>query len=71
MLREIKYHREGRGTVHFEPLRIQYLPIRNQVIEMVELQIAETVGEGDDLVQFGPGHSIVTLHFKKEEPVSN
>ena len=57
--------------MHFEPLRIQYLPIRNQVIEMVELQIAETVGEGDDLVQFGPGHSIVTLHFKKEEPVSN
>ena len=71
LLREIKYHREGRGTVYFEPLHIQYLPVRNQVLEILELQIAETVGEGEDLVKFGPGHSIVTLHFKKEEPISS
>ena len=71
LLREIKYHREGRGTVYFEPLHIQYLPVRNQVLEIVELQIAETVGSGEDLVKFGPGHSIVTLHFKKEESVSS
>jgi len=32
---------------------------------MIEVQIAETVGEGEDLVKFKPGHSIVTLHFKK------
>ena len=69
LLREIKYHQEGRGTVYFEPLHIQYLPVRNQVVEIIELQIAETVGEGEDLVKFGPGHSIVTLHFKKEESI--
>ena len=68
LLREINYHREGRGTVYFEPLNVHYLPVRNQVTEIVELQIAETIGAGEDLVKFGPGHSIVTLHFKKEEP---
>ena len=71
LLREIKYHREGRGTVYFEPLHIQYLPVRNQVVEIIEVQVAETIGAGEDLVQFGPGHSIVTLHFKKEGPDSS
>ena len=65
LLREIKFHQEGRGIVYFEPLHIQYVPVRNQVLEMIEVQIAETVGEGEDLVKFKPGHSIVTLHFKK------
>lgn len=35
--------------------------------EIIEIQIAETIGAGEDLVQFGPGHSIVTLHFKRED----
>lgn len=68
LLREIKYHREGRGTIYFEPTHIQYINVRNQVTEIIEVEIAETIGAGEDLVKFGPGHSIVTLHFKKEEP---
>ena len=28
LLREVKYKREGKGTVYFEPLHIQYLPLR-------------------------------------------
>ena len=67
LLREIKYRREGRGRVYFEPQHIHYLPVRNQVLDIVEVQIAETVGEGEELVKFKPGHTLLTLHFKKIE----
>ena len=63
--REIQYKREGRGTLCFEPLHIQYLPLRNEVVEIIQIQVAETIGTGGDLVKFGKGHTIVTLHFKK------
>ena len=65
LLREIQYKREGRGTLYFEPLHIQYLPLRNEVVEIIQIQVAETIGTGGDLVKFGKGHTIVTLHFKK------
>jgi len=65
LLREIQYKREGRGTLYFEPLHIQYLPLRNEVVEIIQIQVAETSGTGGDLVKFGKGHTIVTLHFKK------
>ena len=64
LLREIKYHPQN--TTHFEPRHIQYLPIRNEVVEIVETQMAEING---DLVQFGEGHTLLTLHFKREVPV--
>ena len=62
LLREVKYKREGRGTIYVEPLHIQYIPLRNEMIEIVQTQVAETNG---DLVKFGEGNTIVTLHFKK------
>ena len=65
LLREIQYKREGRGTLDFEPLHIQYLPLRNEVVEIIQIQVAETIDTGGDLVKFGQGHTIVTLHFKK------
>ena len=61
LLREIKYHPQN--TTHFEPRHIQYVPVRNEVVEIVETQMAETNG---DLVQFGKGRTILTLHFKRE-----
>ena len=61
LLREIKYHPQE--TTHFEPRDIQYVPVRNEVVEIVETQMAETNG---DLVKFGEGHTILTLHFKRE-----
>ena len=61
LLREIKYH--PKDTTHFEPRQIQYVPVRNEVVEIVETQMAETNG---DLVQFGEGHTHLTLHFKRE-----
>jgi len=65
LLREIKFKREGRGVVYFEPVHIQYLPVRYEVIEFVEVQVAETTGAGGDLVKFAEGDAILTLHFKK------
>ena len=65
LLREIQYKREGRGTMYFEPLHIQYMALRNEVVEIIHIQVAETIGTGGDLVKFGEGHTIVTLHFKK------
>jgi len=61
LLREIKYHPQN--TTHFEPLHIQYVRVRNEVVEIVETQMAEING---DLVQFGEGHTLLTLHFKRE-----
>ena len=61
LLREIKYHPQN--TTHFEPRHIQYVPVRNEVVEIVETQMAETNG---DLVTFGEGRTILTLHFKRE-----
>ena len=65
LLREIQYKRQGRGTLYFEPLHIQYMSLRNEVVEIIHVQVAETIGTGGDLVKFGEGHTIVTLHFKK------
>jgi len=59
--REIKYH--PKQNTHFEPMHIQYLPVRNELVEIVETQMAEING---DLAQFREGHTILTLHFKRE-----
>ena len=62
LLREIQYKREGRGTLYFEPLHIQYMSLRSETIEIIQTQVAETNG---DLVKFGEGNTLVTLYFKK------
>ena len=61
LLREIKYH--PKETTHFEPIHVQYVPVRNELVEIVETQMAEVNG---DLAQFGEGQTILTLHFKRE-----
>jgi len=63
VLREVNLIRTGAGVQYFEPYHIQYIPVRKDVIDIIEVQVAETTGE---LVRFGPGNTIVTLHFKKE-----
>ena len=63
LLREVNYKREGKGSQYFEPGHIQYIPVRKDVIDIIETQVAETTGE---LVEFGKGNTIVTLHFKKD-----
>ena len=51
--------------INFEPLHIQYLPLRNEVVEIIQIQVTETSGTEDALVQFGKGNTLVTLHFQK------
>ena len=64
LLREVQYKQQGRGTVYFEPLHVQYLPVRNTFVDQIESQIAETNGQ---LVRFaGPTPTILTLHFKRD-----
>ena len=58
----MNYKREGKGSQYFEPVHIQYIPVRKDVIDIIETQVAETTRE---LVEFGKGNTIVTLHFKK------
>lgn len=62
LLREINFHREGKGIKYFEPLHIQYIPVRKEVVDIIETQVAETTGE---LSNFGEGNTILTLHFKR------
>ena len=64
LLREIRYKREGRGAIYFEPLHIQYIPVRNNIVETISTEVAES--ETGALVKFGKGEGILTLHFKKE-----
>ena len=63
LLREVRYERTGKGINYFEPLHMQYLPVRSDTIDIVETQVGELDGE---LVKFGKGDTIVTLHFKPE-----
>ena len=62
LLREVNYRRRGAGTQYFEPLHTQYIPVHKETVDIIETQVAETTGE---MTKFGPGDTIVTLHFKK------
>ena len=62
LLREIKFSSDGRGSQYFEPIHIQYIPVRKQVLDIIEVNVAETTGE---LARLGKGNTIVTLHFRK------
>ena len=61
VLREISYRADG-TTMHFEPQHIHYLPVRSGLMEIIETHVTET---DDQQVTFGPGPTLLTLHFKK------
>ena len=48
--REVNFIQRGAGVQYFEPLHIQYIPIRKDLIDIIETQVAETTSE---LVDFG------------------
>ena len=56
------FRRKEEGVQYFEPLHIQYFPLRKQVLDIIETQVGETTG---NLARFGEGNTIVTLHFKR------
>ena len=59
---EVEYKREDKATVYFEPKHSQYLPVRNEYIEMIQTQVSETNG---NLANLKGGHTLLTLHFKR------
>ena len=65
-MRAIDYRREVRGSYFYEPTHLQYIPLGKEVLDIIQIQIAETSGE---LAHFGQGVSTVTLHFKHEKRV--
>ena len=60
LIREVPYSLVSR---YFEPNQIQYLPVRSDSLDIIETQVAEVDGK---LVDFSPGVTSVTLHFKHE-----
>ena len=49
-IREVNYKREGKGSYYFEPTNLHYKPLRKEVLDILQVQLAETTGE---LVNFG------------------
>ena len=45
LLREENYKREGKGSQYFEPLFIQYISMRKELLDIIELQVAVITGE--------------------------
>ena len=65
LLKEVHYPRQGQGKVYYEPTQIHYLPVRREVIDIIEVNITENMEYGEELVKFKDDHTLVTLHFKK------
>jgi len=59
LLREVPYNPEEIG---YEPKHIQYIPLRSDVVDIIEVQVNEDDGS---LVNFEPGDTVVTLHYKR------
>ena len=62
LVREVYYRRSGVGTVYFKPLHIQWLLLRRQYLDVIEVSLAESSGH---LVAFGKGKTIVTFQFRR------
>ena len=41
----MNYQREGRGSYYFEPTNLQYIPVRKQLLEIIQVQVAEATGD--------------------------
>jgi len=63
ILREVQYKQSGGGVFYFEPKLPQYIQVRKDFFDIVEVQVGEITGE---LAEFSEGETILTLHFKEE-----
>ena len=60
LLREIPH---DPTTMTYEPRHILYLPVRSEIVDIIETQVGENDGK---LVDFVSGVTTLTLHFKYE-----
>jgi len=59
LLIEVPYNLEEIG---YEPKHIQYIPLCSDVVDIIEVQVSEN---NRSLVNFEPGDTVVTLHYKR------
>ena len=38
----LNYQREGRGSYHFEPERLLYIPLQKELLDIIQVQVAES-----------------------------
>lgn len=62
LLREVTLTSSVKGRRMYEPMHLQYVPIRKNVIDTVEVGISETDGTQ---TQFNGGETILTANFRK------
>ena len=62
LLREVSFTNNEKGKYLFEPLHLQYLPIRKNVFDCVEVGISETDGSQ---VNFKDGQTVLTIKFRR------
>ena len=62
LLREVSFTNNEKGKYLFEPLYLQYLPIRENVFDSVQVGISETDGSQ---VNFKDGQTILTINFRR------
>ena len=59
--REVNFRRKEEEVQYFQPLHIQYIPLRKQVLDIIETLVAETTC---DLARFGEGNTIVNGYIR-------
>ena len=69
LLREVNYKRSGRGTYYYEPVHKHYHPVRNRIMEIIEIDIAETNGQLVNFPDDGRAQTFVTLHFRRKAKI--
>ncbi|PFX25071.1 hypothetical protein AWC38_SpisGene10313 [Stylophora pistillata] len=67
LLLQVPYHPQLHGSFFYAPPKIHYIPLRNSMVDVSEIQISET--DTNSLTQFDDGTSIVTLHFRKKKRI--
>ena len=62
LLREVPTQREGNGRVTVEPYHREWIPMRSQTIDIVEIELATPSGL---LTQLSPGKKLVTVGIQQ------
>ena len=62
ILAEVIYKRENAGMRHIEPTNIRYIPIRQPLVDIIEIDLYNLLGER---LQLRGERSSIILHFKR------
>ena len=62
LLREVSYRTVGAGNQYIEPTHVQYKKVRNNVMDILEVQVSETDGR---LTAFEEGVTTLMLHLRQ------